>query len=98
MFPEKIVKMCDSHGELHEIVKKTVEEIWCKYDKDNNGYLDKHEMKPFAKESAEQMGEGAAFNDEEFETFFKELDTNEDGKISKDEMIEFILKMFGHVH
>ena len=68
-------------------IPDAVEEIWKKYDKDSNGYLDKSEMKVFIKDTMCELGE--EFPEEIFESVFKMYDANHDEKISREEMIEF---------
>ena len=43
----------------------------------------------------DELGESANFNDIDFKTAFKIFDNNGDGRIQKDEMMIFILKMAG---
>jgi Ca2+-binding EF-hand superfamily protein len=56
------------------------------YDTDNNGYLDPDEVKSFVKDLADNCGkspeESACF----YKQFFKFVDENGDGRISKEEI------------
>ena len=72
-----------------------VEEIWGQSDMDNNGFLDKIEMEKLFKRTLVELGETYDFTDGDFKTAFKEFDKNRDGRIQKEEMKIFILKMAG---
>ena len=37
--------------EIDRVIQKCVDEIWSKYDDDNNGFLDKDETKKFVKDT-----------------------------------------------
>ena len=62
---------------------------------DNNGYLDKAEMEKLFRRTLVELGETREFTDGDFKTAFKEFDRNRDGRIQKEEMKLFILKMAG---
>ena len=72
-----------------------VDQIWHQSDLDNNGYLDKTEMEKLFKRTLIELGETQEFTDGDFKTAFKEFDRNRDGRIQKEEMKIFILKMAG---
>ena len=72
-----------------------VEDIWKTSDRDNNGFLDKVEMEKLFKRTLVELGETQEFTDGDFKTAFKEFDKNRDGRIQKEEMKIFILKMAG---
>lgn len=69
-----------------------MQSIWPKYDKDNNGVLDKAEIKTFFIDFLGQNKPPGApeMNDAQFETAFKNFDTNGNGKIEKSEMAKFL--------
>ena len=70
-----------------------MQSFWPKYDKDNNGVLDKAEIKTFFIEFlGHQKPAGAPdMDDAQFETAFKNFDTNGNGKIEKSEMAKFLI-------
>ena len=72
-----------------------MEDIWKTSDRDNNGFLDKVEMEKLFKRTLVELGETQEFTDGDFKTAFKEFDKNRDGRIQKEEMKIFILKMAG---
>ena len=72
-----------------------VEEIWGESDIDSNGFLDRIEMEKLFKRTLVELGETQEFTDGDFKTAFKEFDKNRDGRIQKEEMKIFILKMAG---
>ena len=54
---------------VDEIIKHCIDEIWDKYDDDNNGYLDREETKAFIKDSlkGEDKEDGDQEEDDEEE-------------------------------
>ena len=72
-----------------------VEDIWRQSDLDSNGYLDRIEMEKLFKKTLVELGETRDFTDGDFKTAFKEFDKNRDGRIQREEMKIFILKMAG---
>ena len=46
--------MTESNADYEEALLQTVNEIWCNYDKDGNGYLDKKEMRTFINDTLGQ--------------------------------------------
>ena len=65
---------------------ETVHQIWQEYDTDNNGCLDKDEMKLFIKDILTETSHISNYNDNDFEKVFKLFDDNGDGKVSQSEM------------
>ena len=82
--------MADSNNEIEQVIAKCVDEIWKKYDDDDNGYLDKEETKKFVKDTLSDMSDGAGFNDDDFDQCFNEFDNDKSGTIEKAEMVQFI--------
>ena len=82
---------------VEQVIAKIVDEIWAKYDDDNNGYLDKTETKQFVRDTLGEMTDGDAMegNDDEFEACFAEFDEDGSGTIEKAEMVKFIMKVAG---
>eukprot|EP00357_Protocruzia_adherens_P009718 CAMPEP_0115005526 /NCGR_PEP_ID=MMETSP0216-20121206/19927_1 /TAXON_ID=223996 /ORGANISM="Protocruzia adherens, Strain Boccale" /LENGTH=85 /DNA_ID=CAMNT_0002371875 /DNA_START=846 /DNA_END=1103 /DNA_ORIENTATION=- len=81
-----------------EQLRAGVDEIWPRYDVDNNGYLDKVEAKKFVIDMLESSGQ--TFDQGVYETMFKEvMDRGEgeagDGRISKEEMVAFLRQLMG---
>ena len=74
-------------------------EFWNEYDEDQNGYLDKNEFKRFLNDTIlnEDLIQGKSQEemDAEYENQFKHFDKDNNGSITKDEMHDFILKLFG---
>jgi Ca2+-binding EF-hand superfamily protein len=69
--------------------------VWAVYDKDNNGYLDKEEMKNFLVDFSQIMcnvGAGG-FTEEEIDEIIKQTDKNGDGKVDYEEFAESFLDM-----
>ena len=80
---------------VHEIVSNCVEDIWDDFDDDGNGYLDKQETLAFVKRQLIEMGEAGDFSLLDFEACFKQHKDNDDGLVTKHEMITFIRKVVG---
>ena len=70
----------------------TVNQIWQQYDSDGNGVLDKAETRRFITDTLHEMDDLSSFNETDFNSCFKLFDTNDDGVISKEEMLTFIRK------
>ena len=87
--------MSGDNTEIDNVIAKCVDEIWSKYDDDNNGYLDKEETKAFVKDTLSDMSDGAGFNDDDFDQCFKEFDKDGSGTIEKTEMVQFIKSVAG---
>lgn len=76
------------------MLKQCIDEIWQEYDKDYNGYLDKEECKRFILSTVDEMkGTPMPDGDLDFDNCFSEIDTNNSGHISKDEMINLFKKV-----
>ena len=76
-------------------ISKCVDEIWSKYDKDDNGHLDKDEVRQFVHDLLSdnqkvREAEGTAYNDADFEECFSSFDKDGSGTIDKEEMAKFI--------
>lgn len=80
---------------VHEIICNCVEDIWDDFDDDGNGYLDKQETLAFVKRQLIEMGESGDFSLLDFEACFKQHKDNDDGLVTKHEMITFIKKVVG---
>ena len=80
---------------VHDIISNCVEDIWSDFDDDDNGYLDKQETLAFVKRQLIEMGETGDFSLLDFEACFKQHKDNEDGLVTKAEMIQFIKKVVG---
>ena len=81
--------------DFEEALMKTVNDIWGEWDKDNNGYLDKVEMKGFIRATMAQAGNTNEISDEEFEKIFSEFDIDQSGTIERDEMAVLVKRMAG---
>mmetsp|Transcript_2824 Transcript_2824/g.1936 ORF Transcript_2824/g.1936 Transcript_2824/m.1936 type:complete len:88 (+) Transcript_2824:57-320(+) len=80
---------------IDEIIEKCIDDIWKKYDKDNNGHLDKHETRLFVQQTLKEMEVNDDFKEDDFEGTFKEFDKDGNGTISREEMKIFIKKVAG---
>ena len=65
-------------------LKKEVDDIWKKYDTNNNGVLDKKEAYAFLDDMMKEVT-GQATTQEEIESNFRILDEDHSGDVSKEE-------------
>ena len=80
--------MAVTRAQLAEVAEK----LFAEMDTNQNGRLEKDEVKRFTQETMKVIKPGQAFNEEEFEENFKVLDKNADGTVSKDELLESLYK------
>ena len=74
-----------------------MEDIWDDYDSDGNGQLDRVEFKTYLNDTLEDVASGGStLTDDEFNKLYDEFDTDQNGTISKDEMFELVLHIFGY--
>ena len=89
--------MADGGGaDYEEALMETVNNIWEKWDKNENGNLDKAEMRQFVEATlleAGQDGKAQRLSDEEFNSIFNEFDIDGSGTIEKDEMAILVKRM-----
>lgn len=80
-------------------IAKCVDDLWAKYEKDENGNLDKQKTKAFVEEILPKISGAKEFSDEDFETcsikFFKFFKNDGSGTIDKDDMSSLIKKVTG---
>ena len=70
-----------------------VEKIWIIYDLNSDNCLNFPEVKLYLED---MVADGLKLGDEEINRIFKEMDTNDDEKISKTEMFEFLVNLSNH--
>ena len=89
--------MTDGSGmsaDYEEALMRTVDEIWAKWDKDDNGGLDRDEMRAFIEASlSSTSGEKKRLLNEEFDAIFQEFDIDGNGTIERDEMAILVKKL-----
>ncbi len=86
-------KDADKDAIMKQIMEQ-LEEIFKKYDVNQDGFLDKDELRKYSTETFQQMGGQGTPTEEEFEAGFKAMDKNQDGKISREEVKDYIYDMF----
>lgn len=67
-------------------VRKAVEEIYKQYDTDKSGFLEGNEIVSVVNDVFGCLGQKKAVNNEDVKRIMQAIDTNNDGKISKDEL------------
>jgi Ca2+-binding EF-hand superfamily protein len=69
-----------------------VDDIWDRYDADQNGFLDYNETLNFTKDFMDQLGESGkkGISVDNFEKVFKLIDKDGSGQIDKEEMAMFV--------
>ena len=84
---------------IDDILMRCIDSLWNKYDDDGSGYLDKDETKVFILESIHGDEKPPADEldkmDSHFNACFKIVDVDNNGTISKDEMLGFIKLITG---
>ena len=80
--------MAVTRAQLAEVAEK----LFAEMDTNQNGRLEKEEVKRFTQETMKVIKPGQPFDEAEFETNFVNLDTNGDGTVSKDELLESLYK------
>ncbi len=80
-----IIEFFDSINEKIK-VRHFIQNIWTKYDITSTGYLTPSEVKVFIQEFSQKE-----ITEEECEYFINSIDENQDSKIDREELIEFIL-------
>lgn len=73
--------------------KKVAEHHFKQHDKDNSGYLETKELKAIINGIFETQGSHRTVTDQEIQIVLKQIDKNNDGKISREELA-FMLKKF----
>ena len=79
--------------DFDQTVENAVEEIWRRFDKDNSGFLDRVESEKMFTQILVEFGEAVDFTDADFRSAFREFERNRNGRIGRDEMKLFIIKM-----
>ena len=79
--------------DFDQTVENAVEEIWRRFDLDNSGFLDRVESERMFTYILTEFGEAEEFTDADFRAAFREFDRNRNGRIGRDEMKLFIIKM-----
>ena len=90
---------------IDDILRACIDDIWDEFDTDNDGELDQKECKKFIinaikelqnagqptqREASSLITDESSFNDADFATCFRKVDTDGSGQITKDEMLQFI--------
>lgn len=72
-------------------MNRVVDQYWANYDKDGNGFLDMNEVRPFAEHIMASVGVKAQdVTEENCKNFFTSLDLNQDGKVERSELMQFL--------
>ena len=81
---------------MNEAREKEIEEIWAALNKNGDGVVTHDEAMAFLRENLSRDGFSEAEFYEKFEkilnSFLLDMDTNKDGKISKEELGAFVTK------
>ena len=79
-----------SQYQMTELTESEIEEIWHRYDVDNNGSIDESELKSLLEDLLEHSGGRSHVPPEVLSVAIKALDTNSDGMVSRDEFFGFV--------
>ena len=81
---------------MREKVTSDIDGLFSMVDADGNGYIEKDELIQKMSEGFEPLPPGVADNmtaEQQINKFFEIADTNRDGKVDKQELTAFFLKM-----
>lgn len=74
-------------------LRQAVDVIFDKYDSDKSGFIESNELKVFFTDLAQHLGIDTP-SDADIQDALKELDTNNDGKVSREELFSFAKALF----
>lgn len=74
-------------------INKVAREVFDLYDKDKNGTVDKHELKPLLEKISKHLGLPMP-TDKEIESGLKQLDINNDGVLQFNEFLPFYQQVY----
>ena len=80
-------------GTDKENIEDWVDDIWNSYDRDNNGSIDKTEIRRFLDQTFQTAGVVVEYTDDDFDELYEKIDITEDGLVSKAEMRNFLKKL-----
>lgn len=89
--PQHIIK--HGVGTDAENIKQWADDIWETYDFNDDGNLDKREIRKFIDQTFLKIGITFDFHDFDFDDFFMNLDITQSGTISKSEFKNFLTKV-----
>jgi len=89
--PNNIIK--HGVGTDEDNIKQWVEDIWETYDFNDDGNLDKREIRKFIDQTFSKIGIEFEFHDFDFDDFFMNLDITQSGTVSKAEFKNFLVKI-----
>eukprot|EP00831_Metopus_contortus_P071948 TRINITY_DN656_c0_g1_i4.p1 TRINITY_DN656_c0_g1~~TRINITY_DN656_c0_g1_i4.p1 ORF type:complete len:118 (+),score=30.99 TRINITY_DN656_c0_g1_i4:74-427(+) len=79
--------------ETGSILDKSLDEIFNIIDKDKNGYICSTELREFVNHISKALGR-ECLTDAELKEGMEDLDTNKDGKLSREEAKPFVVGLF----
>lgn len=74
--------VCTAPVEIDDTIGRYVDDIFFRYDKNEDSFLDRQEARQFFKDATESQ----SIDDAEYITWFRLIDANRDGKLSWDEL------------
>ena len=83
------------YEDVHQILAKTVDEIWEMFDDDGNGMFDFDETSAFIKHTLTEMGESPEYTEADFMQCFPHFGKGGKGYMTQPEMLIFIKKVAG---
>ena len=78
-----------------EEVEAAAQGVFTQMDMNNDGWLSEDECRNFAKAMHSKLAADKEFDDASFKNGWDETDKNQDGKVSKEELIAAIMKKAG---
>ena len=76
-----------------ENIAQWTQDIWETYDFNDDGNIDKREIKKFVDQTFEKVGLKYEYNEFDLDDFFSKIDVTQDGMVSKAELKNFFRKL-----
>ena len=89
--PNNIIK--HGVGTDENNIRQWVDDIWETYDFNDDGNIDKREIKKFINQTFEKVNVKFEYNEFDLDDFFNQIDITEDGMISKAELKNYFKKL-----
>ena len=80
-------------GTNEDNIAQWVQDIWETYDFNDDGNIDKREIKKFVDQTLEKVKLPFEYNEFDLDDFFNQIDVTEDGMVSKAELKNFFRKL-----
>lgn len=80
-------------GHDDNVISEWVEDIWDTYDKNDDGNIDKREIRKFIDQTFAAVNADVPYTEYDLDDLYEIIDVTEDGMISRAEMRHFFRKL-----